>query len=125
MLKARAIAQGPLQLTVGGNGESHPKLRDAVRVGLCGIGRAGFNMVRRDLAALPQIKVAAGFDILPERGEQLAELCGSRICGSFEELLADDELELIIVATRSHEHVPMAMGALKAGRDVLVEKPMA
>jgi predicted dehydrogenase len=77
------------------------------------------------LAALPHVKVAAGFDLLPERGEQLAAMCGARICNTFDELLADDELDLIIVATRSHEHVPMALEVLRAGRDVLVEKPMA
>jgi scyllo-inositol 2-dehydrogenase (NADP+) len=40
-------------------------------------------------------------------------------------MLADEEVELVIVATRSHEHVPMALQAMKAGKDVLVEKPMA
>jgi predicted dehydrogenase len=125
MLKAQTVAQKPVHLSVNGNGQSHPKLKDAVRVGLCGIGRAGFGMVLRDLAALPQIRVDAGFDILPERANQLAEICGSRVCSRFEDLLEDDSLDLIIVATRSHEHVPMATAALRAGHDVLVEKPMA
>lgn len=107
------------------NEKNKPKLKNALRVGLCGIGRAGSGMVVRDLATNPQVKVVAGYDLLPERAEKLASLCGSRVCNSFEALLADDEIELIIVATRSHEHVPMAIQALKAGRDVLVEKPMA
>jgi predicted dehydrogenase len=110
---------------VGGNGDSIVKLKDALRVGLCGIGRAGFGMVRRDLQKLPQIKVIAGFDLLEERTRQLAEICASRVYPSYARMLEDDELELVIVATRSHEHVRMAMQALKAGKDVLVEKPMA
>jgi predicted dehydrogenase len=101
------------------------KLPDAVRVGMCGIGRAGFGMVKRDLAALPHINVVAGFDILPERAEQLADICGSKICTSYAQMLADPDLDLIIVATRSHEHVPMTLQALRAGKNVLVEKPMA
>jgi len=40
-------------------------------------------------------------------------------------MLGDAEIELIIVATRSNEHVPMALKALEGGKDVLVEKPMA
>ena len=96
-----------------------------VRVGLCGIGRAGFGMVLRDFEKLPQVRVVAGFDLLEERTRQLAEMCSSRVYGSYRQMLKDDELDLVIVATRSHEHVAMAIQAMKAGRDVLVEKPMA
>jgi scyllo-inositol 2-dehydrogenase (NADP+) len=109
----------------GGNGDSVVKLKDALRVGLCGIGRAGFNMVRRDLEKHSNIKVIAGFDLLEERTRQLAEICSSRVYTTFKQMLKDEDLELVIVATRSHEHVPMAIQALKAGKDVLVEKPMA
>ena len=99
--------------------------RDALRVGLCGIGRAGFGMVRRDFQKLPYVRVVAGFDLLRERTRQLAEICGSRQYTGFDQLLSDEEVELVIVATRSHEHVPMGLRAMKAGKDVLVEKPMA
>jgi predicted dehydrogenase len=63
--------------------------------------------------------------LLKERTRQLAEMCSSRAYHSYAEMLKDDDLDLVIVATRSHEHVAMAMQAMKAGRDVLVEKPMA
>ncbi len=101
------------------------KLKNALRVGLCGIGRSGAGMVARDLAMLPQIKVVAGFDLIEDRARQLSALCGSKVYTSFDAMLEDNDIELIIVATRSHEHVPMALRALRAGRDVLVEKPMA
>jgi predicted dehydrogenase len=108
-----------------GNGQLPHKRKDALRVGLCGIGRAGFGMVKRDLEKLPEIKVIAGYDLLEERTRQLAEICSSRVCASYRELLADPDIELVIVATRSNEHVAMAIEAMKAGKDVLVEKPMA
>jgi scyllo-inositol 2-dehydrogenase (NADP+) len=82
-------------------------------------------MVARDLAVLPQIKVVAGFDLIEDRARQLSALCGSKAYTSFDGLLEDPDVELLIVATRSHEHVPMTLRALRAGRDVLVEKPMA
>jgi scyllo-inositol 2-dehydrogenase (NADP+) len=107
------------------NGDSIVKMKNALRVGLCGIGRAGLGMVRRDFQKLPQIKVVAGFDLLEERTRQLAEICSSRIYASYARMLKDQDVELVIVATRSHEHVRMALQALKAGKDVLVEKPMA
>src|SRR5579862_7145976 len=103
--------------------QNSPAIRrpDALHVGLCGVGRSGLGMVRRDLATSPFIHVAAAFDVLPERAAQLASLCGFRVCGSFDEILADDSLDLIIIATRSHEHLPMTLAALNRGRDVLVE----
>jgi predicted dehydrogenase len=108
-----------------GNGHGVPKLKDALRVGLCGIGRAGIGMVLRDFQKLPYVHVVAGFDLLEQRTRQLAEMCSSRIYSSYGQLLKDDELELVIVATRSNEHVAMALQAMRAGKDVLVEKPMA
>jgi predicted dehydrogenase len=107
-----------------------PKMRrrvakDALRVGLCGIGRAGLNMARDHLASSPQFKIVAGFDILQDRAVQLASLCGCEVHTSFQQLLADPRIELVIIATRSNEHLPMTLEALRAGKDVLVEKPMA
>jgi predicted dehydrogenase len=99
--------------------------KNALRVGLCGIGRAGFGMVQHHLSALPQIRVVAGFDILEERARRLAAICGSEVHTTFKQLLADPRIELIIIATRSNEHLPMTLAALRAGKDVLVEKPMA
>jgi len=118
-------SSNPAKAPGEGNGQPAPKLTDAIRIGLCGIGRAGFKMVQRDLAKLPQTHVIGGFDLLEERTRQLTEICASRAYSSYKQMLKDPDLELIIVATRSHEHVPMAIAAMKAGKDVLVEKPMA
>jgi len=82
-------------------------------------------MVLRDFQKLPHIRVIGGFDIECERARQLAKICSSRVYRSYDEMLEDDDLDLVIVATRSQEHVPMALQAMKAGRDVLVEKPMS
>ena len=60
--------------------------------------------------------VVAGFDLLEERTRQLAEMCSSRSLRQLRQMLKDDELDLVIVATRSHEHVAMAIQAMKAGQ---------
>jgi predicted dehydrogenase/threonine dehydrogenase-like Zn-dependent dehydrogenase len=43
----------------------------------------------------------------------------------FEEVLEDDRVELVIIATRHNLHAGLALRALKAGKHVLVEKPLA
>ena len=53
---------------------------------------------------------------------QYPEIC---LVGDFEELLADDELDAVVVATPVPIHAALARKALKAGKDVFVEKPLA
>ena len=67
----------------------------------------------------------AGFDVVRERAERLAEECGAVAHGSFESLLDDEDVDVIVVATRSHQHAQMSIRGLEAGKHVVVEKPMA
>jgi len=111
-----------------GNGSSPRRPRykkDALRIALCGIGRAGLGMARRELVGTPEVHVVAGFDLIEDRARQLAGMFGSKVHPSFKDVLADPNVELVVVATRSHEHATMAVAALRAGKHVLVEKPMA
>ena len=43
----------------------------------------------------------------------------------YDEVLSDSEVDAVIIATRHHLHADMALRALKAGKHVLVEKPLA
>lgn len=43
----------------------------------------------------------------------------------YAEVLEDPEVDAVIIATRHHQHSEMALSALKAGKHVLVEKPLA
>ncbi len=49
---------------------------------------------------------------------------GARAYGSYDELVADDDLDVVYVATPHHLHLPHTLLALEAGRNVFVEKPI-
>jgi scyllo-inositol 2-dehydrogenase (NADP+) len=74
--------------------------------------------------AMEGVRIVGSFDLLRDRSEALANRLGCRVYDSYEQLLDDPEVELVVVATRSVEHTPMATQALRAGKHVLVEKPM-
>jgi predicted dehydrogenase len=42
----------------------------------------------------------------------------------FQQVLDDEQVDLVIICTRHHLHAPMALQALRAGKHVLVEKPL-
>ena len=55
----------------------------------------------------------------------LMDLSGVKKYARFDDMLADPELDLIDICTVTDQHAPMALAALKAGKNVLVEKAIA
>lgn len=62
--------------------------------------------------------------IRPGRSAQVARQAGIAAC-PWTELVAHPEVDVVVVATNPELHTPVAMTALKAGKHVLLEKPMA
>ena len=80
-------------------------------------------------AAIRQIpqeaELIAVADILPERAKAMAEKFDvKRLYGSFNELLADKDLDVICICTPSGMHAEMAIAAMEGGKHVVIEKPM-
>ncbi|WP_162606544.1 Gfo/Idh/MocA family protein [Jiangella asiatica] len=96
-----------------------------IRVGLIGLGRSGWDLHAAGLAELDQYTIVAVADPDPERR---AEARSRFTCATYSEpeaLLGDPQVELVVVATPSHTHVPLGLAALDARKHVVVEKPMA
>lgn len=95
-----------------------------VRFGVCGIGRIGHQHCRVFAANPEHYRLVALCD--QDLGRALAVQAdgGGRAYASLDEFLADPELELVIIATRSLDHTRQAAQALAAGKSVLLEKPI-
>lgn len=75
--------------------------------------------------AVEGARLQAVCDIQPDRADKLAAPFGIRAYYSYEEMLKDDELDVISILTPSGMHAEHAIAAAKAGKHVVVEKPMA
>jgi len=94
-----------------------------VTVGQIGLGYWGNNLVRNfdDVANLTWL-----CDKSEERLAQLAKRYpNARTPTDFADMLADDTLQAVVIATPVPTHYPLAKRALEAGKHVFVEKPPA
>lgn len=99
---------------------------EPIAVGIIGLGRSGWNIHADGLGQLDdRYDVAAVADPLPERQREAVARFSARTYDDPHDLIADPDLELVVVATPSYTHVPFGLAALQAGKHVLIEKPMA
>ena len=93
------------------------------RVAVAGLGHWGKNLVR-NFDDLAELRVLC--DVSPETREEFARRHpNAHVTGDFGELLADPEVEAVVIATPVPTHYSLAKQALQAGKHVFVEKPPA
>jgi predicted dehydrogenase len=96
-----------------------------INVGVIGYGYWGPNLVRNFMAA-PGSAVARVCDLRDDRLSSLKKIYpGIKTCSDATELINDPEIDAVIIATPVSSHFDLAMSALRAGKHVLVEKPLA
>ena len=100
-------------------------MSDSIGVGIIGLGRSGWDIHVATLKDHVRFHVAAVVDSDAARREEARALLGCAAYDNAQELIDDAAVELVVVATPSHTHGALSVAALQAGKDVLVEKPMA
>ncbi len=102
-----------------------------VTVGAIGVGGRGSGLLY-EAAEHPGAKVLAVCDVFRDRREQRVASLNQRYGGKvstpyrdLREMLARDDLDAVLVGTPDHWHVPAALMAVRSGKDVYVEKPLA
>ncbi len=106
-------------------GEAAPGPTRPLGVAVVGAGYWGPNLIRNfrsstdwDLVAVCDLDVARAHTVLGTRS-------GVAVTASLDEVLARDDVDAIAIATPARTHQGVALAALRAGKHVLVEKPLA
>lgn len=94
-------------------------------IGVIGCGKIAQVRHLPEYEAHPEAKITALYDINLKRAQELAERYGAKAYSSVEELLADESVDAVSVCAANHAHAEITISALKAGKHVLCEKPMA
>jgi predicted dehydrogenase len=98
---------------------------DRIRLGVIGLGTRGGGM--SFAVKIPGVEFTAICDVDAQRRENALPNFGKQ-CGAysdFRELLARKDVDAVIIATPDHWHALIALAAMKAGKDVYCEKPLA
>ena len=88
------------------------------------IAKEGFALDKARFSELEHARLIAATDLNPAR-QQAAEALGLKWHASIDALLADPQVQAIFVATNNLTHAAIGAQALKAGKPVIVEKPIA
>jgi len=95
-----------------------------IKVGIIGCGKITEVRHAPEYSENPDCEIKAFYDVIPAKAEAMAKKYGGKVCASEEELLSGD-IDAVSVCVANKYHAETSIRALKAGKHVLCEKPMA
>jgi len=98
---------------------------DAVGVGFIGVGIRG-EILMRTTMAIQGARIVAAADAYDGHFDRIKELAGPSVSTGrdYRRVLDNPDVQAVVIAVPDHWHVPMALDAMAAGKDVYIEKPM-
>jgi len=95
-------------------------------LGLGLIGYGGFGRFCLGVyAAMPALRVVAVADVDEGRRREAAERFNARPYAGADDLLTAPDVDVVVISTPPHTHAPLALRAIRAGKHVFCEKPLA
>ena len=94
-----------------------------LRIGLIGCGFMG-GMHSACYKVIENAQVVAVADVRREKAEEIAKVHGAQIFASGDELIKNADVDIVDICLPTYLHTEHAVKAMKAGRNVFIEKPV-
>src|SRR5437868_2827470 len=105
--------------------EAKTESKVKTKVAVIGLGIWGREIVKT-LAVLPQAEIAAICDTYPASLKRIAsDAPGAAQTPDYKTILDNKDIKAVVVATPTHQHKDIVLAALKAGKHVYCEAPLA
>lgn len=95
-----------------------------IRAAIVGLGFWGRNLVSSVQGISEKIKITKGTTRTLDKAQDFAKEQTFELVSSYEELLADTEVDAVLLATPHSAHLPQIQAAAAAGKHIFVEKPI-
>jgi len=96
----------------------------AIKMAIIGMGGMAGWHYENIKSKISEIEIVAGYDIDSETNAKRAKEWGIKVYDSAEELYADKEIELVLIATPNDVHKEYSIKCMEAGKNVVCEKPV-
>jgi myo-inositol 2-dehydrogenase/D-chiro-inositol 1-dehydrogenase len=101
-------------------------MADCIRLGVVGVGRIGQVHIQTITQRIPQAKIIVISDLNQSAAASVAQQFGiPRIAPDYEALLAEDELDAVLICSATDTHAGFIIKAAEAGKHIFCEKPIA
>src|SRR5690349_7565917 len=97
----------------------------ALGVGIIGAGKHGERYLRHVVADVPELRLVALARRDRARGEAQARTYGCRFHADPEQLIADPDVDAVVLVVPPTLNAELASSAVRAGKHLLIEKPLA
>ena len=98
---------------------------EMIGIGIIGCGKIAQVRHIPEYMDHPDAKIIGLYDLNHDRARELAEKCGATAYKTVEELLANPAIEAVSICAANFAHAELSIQAMRAGKHVLCEKPMA
>lgn len=107
---------------------------DHIKLGFIGMGRQAMFLLN-GFIQIPGVRVVAGSDVYGRKRERFAKFVNdfytknqvdvkAEVYEKYQDLIAREDIDAVVIAVPDHAHAMIAIAAIKAGKDVYLEKPM-
>ncbi|MGY0587425.1 MAG: Gfo/Idh/MocA family oxidoreductase [Paraglaciecola chathamensis] len=98
----------------------------SIRVALIGTGIMGMDHARIFAEELPHVELHSICDVSEERARQVADQFGVKHAETDAmKIIGSNDIDAIVIASPDNTHTPLSLAAIRAGKHVLCEKPLA